>query len=83
VNKGFSLKLNLFFENERKARIVFFSLHPEWKHAKRKRSESKIKVKKGILSINIKASDATALRASIASFLKPVILSKKLIEGRC
>ena len=76
----YSLKLDLFFENPKDAQIILKVLSPELKRGF-KRSKTQIKIKKGVLSINIKSVDATALKASISSYLKLINLSNNLLKG--
>jgi tRNA threonylcarbamoyladenosine modification (KEOPS) complex Pcc1 subunit len=62
------------------AAIVAKSLKPELDSKHNKRSETKIKLNKGVLSLNIKALDAVALRASLNSNLKLIGLVQKVLE---
>ena len=56
------------------------SIKPELDSRHNKRSETKIKLNKGVLSLNIKALDAVALRASLNSSLKLIGLVQKVLE---
>ena len=74
------LKLELFFPSETHAKSIFLSLQPEHLQEKKDRSRVKMQINKSILSIDIKAKDATALKASINSYLKSIILCNKILE---
>ena len=76
----FFLQLDLFFDNPKEPQIVLASIEPELLQEKKDRSSTKIKVNKSILSINIKAWDKTALKASVNSYLKSIILAKKTMD---
>lgn len=56
------------------------ALLPDLKSNHNKRSKTKIKVNKAILSLNISALDAVALRASLNSCLKLIRAAKKVME---
>lgn len=75
-----SLRLELYFENEKKAENIFLALQPELGEKHEKRSTTAIKVKKNMLLIDIKASDRTAARASLHGFMKLIITASDLHE---
>lgn len=72
--------LKLFFEKPEKADIALKAVLPEIDSKHNLRSSTKIKVNKCVLSLNIKAMDATALRASLNSALKLIGLTQKIAE---
>jgi len=71
----FSLKVNLFLENEKKAKIIQESIEPELNSVKETRSKTSIKVNKNVLSLIIEAKDKTALRASMNLYLRLILAS--------
>jgi len=76
----FELNARLFFSSDEKAKNVLKAVKPELDEMKGNRAKTKINLKKNVLSINIKAGDATALRASFNSVMKGIILSLNLLE---
>ena len=78
--KNYSFSLMLFFPDNISAKIALNSLLPELRFWQRKRSQSKINVKKNVFSIKITAEDTTALKASLNSLIKLIGLSFNLIK---
>ncbi|MFH1544856.1 MAG: KEOPS complex subunit Pcc1 [archaeon] len=78
----FFLDLELFFPSKEKAEKAFRAVNPELKSEKMNRSTTKVILKKNSFSINIKAKDKTALKASINSLMKSINLSFSLIGGK-
>lgn len=76
----YNFSIKLFFGSEKNAKIILAAINPERASSKRVRSETHVTIKKDMLSINIRAEDLTALRASFNACLKPVLLSKSLLE---
>ncbi len=76
----FFFKINLFFEKNSLPKILLHSILPELLKEKRKRSETKAKIKKNVFSLIVTAKDKTALKASVNSYLKSVLLVLKIIE---
>ena len=74
----FSMKVS--FPEEKSASVIYSSITPEILARKMKRSETKLTLKKNIIAVNINASDAVALRASVNSILKKISLSNSLME---
>ena len=62
------------------AEAIFKAIKPELKQEHQKRSQTAIKVKKGMLLIDIKALDRTALRASLNGYLRLVLTANQLAE---
>jgi tRNA threonylcarbamoyladenosine modification (KEOPS) complex Pcc1 subunit len=75
---GFSLKL--FFPDEKEAQTALKAVQPELKKRNSKRSSSALSLKKTTISINIKARDKTALRASINTCMNSFIVAKRAME---
>lgn len=73
------LNIAVAFESNKKATNFFKSIKPELTE-NFERSQTKIFLKKNSLKIKISASDKTALRASLNSLLKPLILFQELEE---
>lgn len=78
----FFLELELFFPSKEKAGKVLRAINPELKIERMDRSNTKAILKKNRFSINIKAKDKTALKASINSLMKSINLSFSLIGGK-
>ena len=76
----YDFELNLFFEDEDTPQKILEVISPEMNSGKTQRSETNVRLKKDMLSITIKAKDLTALRASFNTILKPIMLSKRLLE---
>jgi len=76
----YDFSIDLSFDSEKAAEIVFLAVKPDLSSKHSKRSVSRISLKKNILSINISAFDLVALRASLNSLLKKVSLSKYVSE---
>ena len=72
--------LKLFFESDKLAGLARDAVNPELSLVRHRRSETKIKVNKGVLSLNIIALDAVAMRASLNSVLKLIGLVQKTLE---
>ncbi len=74
----FSLKLS--FPTEKKAQIALKAVQPEMKSKHARRSTTSLNIKKTTISINIKAQDKTALRASLNGCINSFILAKRAME---
>jgi len=75
----FLLEVNLGFDSKEQAKRFFKSIQPELKE-EFLRSRITIAQKNESLDIKVSASDKTALRASLNSLLKPLLLFEQ-IEG--
>lgn len=73
------LEIDVAFDSKQKAIDFFKSIKPEIMESFQ-RSETKIFLKKESLQVKISATDKTALRASLNSLLKPLILFQELEE---
>lgn len=76
----FELNLQLDFENSSKAETIVSAVMPEISARHNERSNTFVKIKNSFVSINIEALDKTALKASLNSCLKSIILAKNLLE---
>jgi tRNA threonylcarbamoyladenosine modification (KEOPS) complex Pcc1 subunit len=63
-----------------RAEAILKAIEPELKQEHEKRSQTTVKVKKGMLSIHINALDQTALRASLNGYLRLVLTANQLAE---
>jgi tRNA threonylcarbamoyladenosine modification (KEOPS) complex Pcc1 subunit len=73
--------LNLRLDFPRgQAALVKRAIHPEINAKHARRSTTSIGIKSTTISINIKASDASALRASLNGCTGSIILSKDILE---
>lgn len=75
-----SLTLNLFFESYEKAYNVLNALKPEINSTPEHRSKTTISIKNNCFTIKIISKDLTALKASINSYLKSIILINNLLK---
>jgi len=80
MSNVYNFELTLFFDDEDTPKKILEIISPEMNSGKTLRSETNVRLKKDMLSINIKAKDLTALRASFNTLLKPIMLSKRLLE---
>jgi len=79
MNQKYEFSLKILFPSAENAEVIINSLKPELEREPSSRACSKALSKKNVLQLNIKALDLTALRASINSALKAIILSHQLI----
>jgi len=66
--------VRLSFPSEKYSKIVVRALGPETKTTPARRSSVRIEEKGRILILNFEAKDTTALRASINSYLRWIVL---------
>ena len=76
----FELYLKLHFSNEKGASIACKAVLPDVNARHLKRSSISLSIKNRIISINIKAQDAIAMRASINGCLNSIILAENVRE---
>ena len=76
----FELGLKLHFLSERNASIACKTVLPDVSARHLKRSSISLSIKNRIISINIKAQDAVAMRASLNGCLNSIILAKNVME---
>lgn len=74
------LVLKIFFETKEKALKIFNSIKPELNKLPAQRSKTLISIKNNCFVIKIISKDLIALRASINSYLKGIILANNLIS---
>jgi len=75
----FLLEVRIDFGSAEGAKRFFDSIKPELKEDFA-RSTTKITLKKAVMGIIVKASDKSALRASLNAFAKPLILFNAMEE---
>jgi len=75
----FSLDIKIGFDSKRQAMDFFKSIKPELDE-EFGRSRTTVALKDKLLVVNVSASDKTALRASLNSLMKPLILFNDLEE---
>lgn len=76
----FGLSIELFFPSEKEAKVISGAIMPEFGAKHLKRSRTSMGIKNRIISINIKAVDAVALRATANSCLNSIILTRNILE---
>lgn len=73
--------LEIELENEQEARVLFDALFPETQSVPSDRAETNVSVDGHLLRIEIRASDLTALRAAMNSFLAWVSACKRTLDS--
>ena len=76
----YNLEFELFFENEKKAKIALCAVQVELGQKHEKRSITFMNINKNIVLLKIMAQDSSALKASLNSYLKLLNLSENLLE---
>ncbi len=79
-NSLFNLCLELSFPNEKNAEIAGKAILPELNAPHSRRSTTSISIKNRIMSINIKAKDAVAMRAAVNGCLNSIVLAESIME---
>jgi len=79
-NAKFELSLKLDFKEAGIAEAILSSIMPEITSGKNRRSETIVKIKNSLILIDIGALDKTALKASLNSCLKSIILGEEILE---
>ncbi|MDD5163629.1 MAG: KEOPS complex subunit Pcc1 [Candidatus ainarchaeum sp.] len=79
-NAKFEFRLRLDFGNKEKAHSIGASIMPEITPYRNIRSETIVKIKNSLILIDIEALDKTALKASLNSCLKSIILAEEILE---
>jgi len=74
------LELDLTLDFPKGAGIIKRAVQPELNAVHARRSTASIGIKSTTISINIKALDASALRASLNNLMGSIILSKDILE---
>ena len=81
MKSPYSLQLKISFPDIKHAKIIFDAISPELHGKHEKRAFTSMDINKNVLSLNINASDATSLKASLNSYMKLIILGNNLING--
>lgn len=76
----YTLNLKLFYPSSQQPGIIVDSILPELKGKFEKRSRTDINSNKNVLSLKIYARDITALKASVNSYMRLIILCNSLIN---
>ncbi len=74
------MEFQLEFQDVKQAEIVLKALEPEVDSSPSKRSRVELNLTGKVLDINITASDATSLRASVNSYLRWIMLSLDVLN---
>ncbi len=74
MSSEYSLELSLELPSPELAETALKALKPEMGASHEKRSKTYLRVNKNILSLTVKAEDATALKASANAYLKCIEL---------
>jgi tRNA threonylcarbamoyladenosine modification (KEOPS) complex Pcc1 subunit len=77
---SFEFNARLDFSSPQEAEIIVSSIVPEIKRQRHERAETIVKNKNSSVLINIKSKDKTALKASLNSCFKSIILAKEILE---
>lgn len=75
---GYSLALMMHFPSLGLARSVRDAILPEMGGKHERRSEARMNINKNVLSLTVNARDLTALKASVNSHMKLIILAEGL-----
>jgi len=73
--------IRLNFSSEKQLKVVLEALKPETRTPPTRRSEVQMKGEGNSLTLNFKASDTSALRAAINSYLRWILLTKTILES--
>jgi len=73
--------IRLNFSSEKQLKVVLEALKPETRTPPTRRSKVQIKGEGNSLTLNFKASDTSALRAAINSYLRWILLTKTILES--
>lgn len=74
------LCLKLYFPSEKHASVAVKAIQPDLNAGHARRSTTSIGIKNRIISLDIRAQDAVAMRASLNSCMNSIILSKSVME---
>ncbi len=72
--------INLHFDSEREARIIYSVLKPELVSAPSDRASVEFTRRKNEIELGIKAADAASFRAALNSYMRWIIVSESLIK---
>jgi len=73
--------IRLNFSSEKQLKVVLEALKPETRSPATRRSKVQMKGEGNSLTLNFKASDTSALRAAINSYLHWILLTKTILES--
>lgn len=74
------MEFQIEFEDIKQAEIVMKALEPEIDSSPSERSTLELNLTGKVLDVNIRALDATSLRASVNSYLRWIILSLDVLN---
>ncbi len=74
------MEFQIEFEDKNQAEIVMKALEPEVDSSPSERATVELNLTGKVLDVNITASDATSLRASVNSYLRWIILSLDVLN---
>jgi len=78
MRREFLFEARLFFPSEKEAEIALKAISVEKMSAVEKRSQTSMQTNKNFLTLKISAGDATALKASLNSYIKLISLVNEL-----
>lgn len=70
------------FEDSNYANIIIKALKPEINSSPSERASVELNLENEVLDVNIRASDATSLRAAVNSYLRWIMLSLDVINAK-
>jgi len=73
--------VRLKFQSKEQLESVFKALEPETRTSLTKRSKVRMKKEDDFLSLTLEATDTSALRAAINSYLHWILLTRNIIES--
>jgi len=73
--------IRLDFSSEKQLKVVLEALKPETRSPATRRSKVQMESEGNSLTLNFKASDTSALRAAINSYLRWILLTKTILES--
>jgi len=73
--------IRLNFSSEKQLKVVLEALKPETRSPLTRRSKVQMESEGNSLTLNFKASDTSALRAAINSYLRWILLTKTILES--
>lgn len=76
----YSAEISIVFDDLNEAKIVFNAVIPEINQEEFKRSKSLLYLKEKTLQLKVKAKDKNAFKASIYTYIKSIMLAKKILD---
>jgi KEOPS complex subunit Pcc1 len=77
---GVDMEFQIEFEDKNQAEIIMKALEPEVDSSPSERATVELNLTGKVLDVNITASDATSLRASVNSYLRWIMLSLDVLN---